>query len=138
MRLNRGQTIHLGACYGVALRASFFAEALLNISARLLPARRADTLRALREQLVQYRQLANHLATEAQLATDPHDLRPLVLEQLHRMRTILEPRLVEELRGFGTLDSETEQTLRQHLARLKIVADAILRDLDQAMPARQQ
>ncbi|HLG52101.1 MAG TPA: hypothetical protein VKY56_10780 [Chloroflexota bacterium] len=133
MGLNRAQLLQLSVEYAVAVRTSYFVEALLGFFAPAEGSATAD-IAAARALLQDYRQAARDLAARFHLTGDPHDLRPVLIDQVYRMRDALNPRLVDELVHYGPLDPAEEQALRRDLADLALRIGEIARVIQQ-LPA---
>ena len=128
MSLNRGQALELSVGYAVASRTATFVEALLDLYEKRAPGCE-DATEAAREAIRRYQALADRLADDLQLGADPHDLRPILIDQVYRMRDALHPTLVGELENFGALDPDLEPLLRQRLATLSLLTGEIARQL---------
>lgn len=63
--------------------------------------------------------MTHELADHFQLPGDPHDLGPIAVDQVFRLRDALNPGLVNELENFGPLEPDDERFLRQRLAALR-------------------
>jgi hypothetical protein len=135
VQLSHGQKLGLNIAYTVAVRTTFFVEALLALYAQRAgePSTATEPVLA---QLTEYRQLADELAGLCDLDGDPRDIRPLIVEQVSRIRDALNPRLVDELANFGRLDSDEERVLRQKLAVLSLMTDDVARAVQRLPPAR--
>lgn len=132
-RLNRGQFTQLNLACAIALRTSLFIEALLGLYRRH-DASDQDELRAARRQIDDYRRLVSELADRFDLTGDPHDLRPIVLDQVSRLRDALNLQLVDEMSHYGPLDPDDERALRQQLATLALMVDPIAQCLHHLPP----
>jgi hypothetical protein len=139
MGLNRGQQLQLLVAYAVASRTAAFVEALLDLYERTHPSNSGEAeaaqLAAARQQLAVYRDLAADLAQRYQLAGDPRDLRPIIVDQVFRLRDALSPRLVDGLPNYGALSPADERALRHDLASLSLLTEEIARAI-QRLPAR--
>ncbi len=63
------------------------------------------------------------------LVGDPHDVRPILIDQVYRMRDALNPSAVDEIQHYGTLDPTSESLLRQRLATLSLLTEEIARSI---------
>lgn len=134
MGLNRGQLLQLSIAYAVAVRTTFFVEALLHL---FVEAGQADSpqLTEVRDKLAEYRGKTCRLAERFGLTGDPHDLRPIIIDQVYQMRDALNSRIVDELKNFGALEPSDERTLRRDLADLSLLTKDIARCV-QRLPSR--
>jgi|GEM_PF-6737483 len=126
MGLNRGQATQLNVSAAVALRGTFLVEALLRL-AYTDDAATCRDLYAVVEKLTAYRSLVNDLASRFALTGDPHDVRPIAIDEALRLRDALNPVLADDLLNFGALAPEDEVALRQGLATLSMLVDEIVR-----------
>lgn len=128
MALNRGQRVGLNVGYAVAVRTTYFVEALLDLCVPRTSDPRA-TLDPILRKLAEYRRLAEELNQHFELGGDPHDLRPIILDQIYRLRDALNPRLADELANYGQLDPADADFLRRRLATLSIMVDDLAREV---------
>lgn len=135
MPLNRGQRVGLNVGYALAIRTTFFIEALLDLCDRRAEDSRS-TLEPVLRKLREYRDLAEELNTRFELGGDPHDLRPIILDQIYRLRDALNPRLADELANYGRLDPADADYLRRRLATLSLMVDDLAREVHRLPTAR--
>lgn len=128
MVLNRGQWLQLNIAHAVAIRTTYFVEALL-----FLYAQREETATAgiqpILARLAEYRRIADELDERFGLGGDPHDIRPVIIDQVYRIRDALNLEVAEEMTHYGSLDPDAERFLRQHLATLHLLVDEIAREI---------
>lgn len=132
MILNRGQLLEMNVGYAVAIRTTFFVEALLDLYVDRVPSEQA-AVETVREQVRAYREVADDLASSLKLTGDPHDVRPILIDQLYRIRDALNPVAVDELQHYGTLEPEVQELLQKRLATLSLLIAEIAR-LVQKLP----
>jgi hypothetical protein len=133
--LNRGQRVGLNVGYSVAVRTTYFVEALLDLCVDRAGESRL-TLEPILRKLEAYRALADELDQHFELGGDPHDLRPIILDQIYRLRDALNPRLADELANFGRLDPADADFLRARLATLSMMVDELAREAHRLPIAR--
>ena len=133
MILNRGQALEMNVGYAVAVRTTLFIEALLDLYVDSVPVD-SSAADAVRQHVRAYRGLADDLANWLDLTGDPHDLRPILIDQVYRMRDALNPSAVDELQHYGALEPAVEELLRQRLATLSLLTAEIARSVQQLPP----
>lgn len=133
MGLNHGQQLQLSIGYTVAVRTTYFVDALLGLYQQTQEASSPELGEASRK-LREFRAIARAIAERFALEGEPRDLRPIIVDQVYRARDALHPDLVAELENFGPLDQRDEAFLRQQLSTLLLLTREIARCIQRLPP----